>query len=269
MKIGAHSGPYVDLWTLVGLALLVGPLDTMLHEIGGHAAACALLGGRITDIGAYYVECANTGAFGRRLVAMAGTFADLLAFGIGFLVWRRLSGDFVRLAAWLTFTVKGMVAAGYFLFSGATGMGDWGPGADGGIGPLPAEPAWRIGLFLVGLAAYIAVVRLAMRTLDTMIGGTAAAWPTRKRIALGFYIVNGIAAVLVGLMNPQGIFIVLGSAAASSFGGTAGMFNIAYGRPNGDPRGFFVGRRIAVLVAGIACLGGFAAILGPTLKFGN
>ena len=55
--------------TITGWGLLLMPLLTIWHEIGGHAAACALQGGRVTTIGAFYVDCDGPVGSGNILVA--------------------------------------------------------------------------------------------------------------------------------------------------------------------------------------------------------
>jgi hypothetical protein len=262
----ASPSPSVDRWTLVGLALLLLPLLTMAHELGGHALACVALGQRPTELGAYYVECPGAVGWAGRLVAMAGTGVDVSVALLAFLAWRRVARPLPRLALWIVFVVKGMVAAGYWLFSGVSGFGDWGPGEGGGIGPLAAPGLWRIALAVVGLFAYVGMVKLAIRTLDAMLGGGGQAARTRRQVALTVYIVGGVSALLVGLLNPHGLVITLLSAVAASFGGTAGLFNVAY-RPvrPGPPAAFCVGRHSALLVAGVAMTLAFASVLGPTL----
>ncbi|MBA2077579.1 hypothetical protein [Rhodanobacter sp. PCA2] len=258
--------PLIDRWTLVGLSLLLLPLLTMAHELGGHALSCVALGQRPSELGAYYIECPGAVGWPGRLVAMAGTGMDVLLAVLAFLAWRRSTRPLPRLALWIVFVVKGMVAAGYWLFSGVSGFGDWGPGEGGGIGPLPAPWLWRIVLTAVGLVAYIGVVKLAIRSLGAMLGGGEQAARTRRQVALTVYIVGGVSALLVGLLNPHGIVITLLSAVAASFGGTAGLFNVAYGpvRPEA-PAAFRIARHPALLVAGLATTLAFALVLGPTL----
>lgn len=262
----ATLSPSIDRWTLIGLSLLLLPLLTMAHELGGHALTCVALGQRPTELGAYYIDCPGAVGWAGRVVAMAGTTVDVLVFLLAYLAWRRVKRPLPRLALWIVFVVKGMVAAGYWLFSGVSGFGDWGPGASGGIGPLPAPWLWRTGLAVVGLLAYIGVVKLAIRTLDVMLGGGESAARTRRQVALTVYIVGGASALLVSLLNPHGFVIVLLSAVASSFGGTAGLFNVAYRPVRAVPAvAFRVGRYPVLLVAGVVVTLAFAAVLGPTL----
>jgi hypothetical protein len=78
--------------------------------------------------------------------------------------------------------------------------------------------------------------------------------------------VNGLLAVLTGLLNPHGFFITLASAGASTLGGSAGLFSIGYNRTKLPAKAFHVGVSIPLLVAGVIVAGAFAAVLGPTLR---
>jgi len=258
--------PRVDMWTLVGLALLLLPLLTMGHELLGHALTCVASGHRPSQLGAYYVECPQTGPWSRRIVAMAGTGVDVLLALLACVAWRKARRPLPRLVWWIVFTVKGMVAAGYWMFSGVTNLGDWGPAMGGGIGPLPWPWLWRAVMFAVGLYVYIAVVRRAIRMMVAMLGGGPQARVTKRNIAMTIYLVGGGSSVLVSLLNPLGIVITLMSAVASSFGGTAGLFNVAWSRRFDEPpRHFVIGRHYAILVAGVLTTIVFAVVLGPTI----
>ena len=258
----------IDRLTMVGLGLLLMPLLTMWHEIGGHAAACAVQGGHVTTIGAFYVECEGLSGLPRRIVSCAGVGVDSLLALVAWSLWRGARSDFARLVLWLVWVSKAFVAAGYFCFSGATGFGDLGPGAHGGIGPLPVPPAWRAGEFILGVAAYILLVRAAIATLTTMLGDSPATGTARRSIAHVFYATVGLGAVLVGLLNPLGLLITIMSAAASSFGGNAGFISIGFAVPHGATlRRFAIDRNWPVIGAGILFLVGFALILGPSQHF--
>jgi hypothetical protein len=258
--------PRVDLWTLAGLVLLLLPLLTMAHELAGHALTCIASGHRPSELGAYYVECPGTGSWSRRVVAMAGTGVDVILATLAYIAWGRAKRPLPRLALWIVFTVKGMVAAGYWMFSGVSNLGDWGPDAGGGIGPLPWPWLWRGVMFAVGLYVYIAVVRQAIRMMIAMLGGGEQARRTQRKIAMTIYLIGGVSALLVSLFNPVGIAITLMSAIASSFGGTAGLFNVAYCRRcDQPPRDFVIGRYYALAAAGVLMMLTFAAVLGPTI----
>jgi hypothetical protein len=258
----------IDIATVVGLGMLLMPLLTMWHEIGGHAAACVVQGGKVATIGAFYVECDGLAGVSRVLVACAGVGVDSILALVAFLLWRRAKGDLARLCLWLVWVTKAFVAAGYFCFSGATGVGDLGPGAGGGIGPLPLPYLWRAGELAIGITVYVLLVRAAIRTLTEMLGDSAATATARRSIAHGYYATIGCAAVLVGLLNPLGIFITIMSAAASSFGGNAGMISVGFTVPSGaTTKHFVIARNWPLIVAGAVVLAGFALVLGPSEHF--
>lgn len=259
------SGPSVDRLTIAGLTLLLGPLFAMLHEIVGHAGTCLAVGARPYEIGAYYISCDTTGLFASRLVSAAGFGANMIAALIALILFGKVKSDGARLVAWMAFCANGMTAAGYFLFSGVTGIGDWGPGPDGGMGEMANPMLWRAGLVIIGLPLYIAVTRRAIAMVRAMLGGNDTVRTVQRNMVLTFYFVNGLLALVVGLFNPEGMVIVITSALAATFGGLAGLWNVAYAKPSGaPPRNFTIKRNIIVLVAGIIMTMMFAAIFGPT-----
>ncbi len=262
------QGNRVDWLTVAGLGLVLMPLLTMWHEIGGHAAACVALHGKLATIGAFYVDCEGLTGWPRRLVAMAGVSVDTLLCVVAWTLWRSMRSDFGRLLLWLIATSKGFVAAGYFLFSGVSGLGDLGPGDAGGIGPLPMPIVWRIGLALIGGLAYWQLIGAAFRGLNAMLGNSPETGRARKAIAHSYYVAQELAAVAVGLFNPVGVFILLASAAASSFGGNAGLISLGFMVPRGsDTRAFVVSRSWLMVALGVAATAGFAVVLGPSVKF--
>lgn len=259
--------PSIDPLTAIGLILLLAPLLTMAHELAGHALTCVATGHLPTELGAYYIECPSAVGWDGRLVAMAGTGMDIIVALLAYLVWRHVRQPLARLAAWVVAVFKAMTAAGYWCFSGLLGIGDWAPGSNGGMGVMSHPLLWRAFLAVVGVSAYIAIVRWAMRSLDGMLGGGALAQAVRKRSVLLMYAVNGAVAIAVGLFNPVGFWITLVSAIASSFGGTAGLFNVAFREVQpGTAHAFHVRRSYTLLIAGILVTTAFAVILGPTVS---
>ncbi len=257
----------VDWLTIVGLGMLMMPLMTMWHEIGGHAVFCVAQGGRASEIGAFYVQCDGLSGIADILVACAGVLVNAILCILAWALWRRARGDLPRLVLWLLWVSQGFVAAGYFCFSGVSGVGDLGTAAGGSLANMPFPLAWRIGETAFGILAYILLVRAAIRGLTAMLGTGPATRTARLRIGYGFYATAGASAVLVGLLNPVGIFITIMSAAASSFGGLAGFNSIANAVPRGDaPRDFVIERSWILFVLGAIVLAGFAVVLGPTLR---
>jgi hypothetical protein len=192
---------------------------------------------------------------------------NVLLAAVAYVSWRRATSDRARLTLWLVCVSESFVAAGYLCFSGATGFGDLGPGGSEGIGPLRMPMLWRTGEFLLGIAIYGLLVAWANRTLSAMIGNGAETRTARQTIALGYYATTGVAALLTGLLNPVGAVVTVMSAAASSFGGQAGLISVAFAtRRHGKERPFVIGRNWAVFVVGAVVLIAFAAILGPSVR---
>jgi len=259
----------IDPITIVGLGLILLPVLTMWHEIGGHAATCVALGGKLVSIGAFYVDCESAGVVSRRLVACAGVTVDTLLALVAWQLWRRATGDLARLVLFYVMIGKGFVAAGYFLFSGFSGVGDLGPTPGGGLAGLSNPWVWRVAFISIGGFVYFRLVRAAIGALNAMLGDTVDTAPARRRIAHLFYLTLGLDAVLVGLLNPIGIFITIMSAAASSFGGNAGFISMGYAAQRGSTaRSFTIERNWVILAIGIVVSLGFAMILGPTVSFG-
>lgn len=257
----------IDLVTIVGLAMLLIPLSTMWHEIGGHAAACAALGGRVTTIGAFYVDCDGLAGWRDHVVAIAGVTVNSVAALVAWRLWRGARGDMARLVLWYVWVGQAFVAAGYFCFSGVTGFGDLGTGTDGSLAALPGAVPIRLAEIVLGIAAYILLVFAAIRTLNAMLGTGPDTRGARRRIAHGYYLVAGGSAVLVGLLNPVGALITIMSAAASSFGGLAGLISVGYAAgPAGEAHDFHIARHWAVFAAGAIMLAGFAIVLGPSIR---
>src|SRR3569623_2647938 len=97
---------------------------------------------------------------------------------------------------------------------------------------------------------------------------SSAHGPARRIIAHGYYATIGAVAVLVGLLNPIGMFITIMSAAASSFGGNAGMISVGFAVPGGaTTKSFVIARNWAIVMAGVVVSAGFALVLGPSEHF--
>lgn len=258
----------VDRWTVAGLGLLLMPLMTMWHEIGGHAAACVAQGGHVSSIGAFYVQCDGLAGRASAAVAAAGVTLNAVTAIIVYRIWRGAKGDTRRLTLWLLWVAQGFVASGYFLFSGVSGFGDLGIGKGGSLAGFGLGLPFRLAEIAIGVGCYVLIVRHAIRCLNDMIGQGPDTRRARRSIAHVFYLSAGAGAVLVGLLNPVGIVITIMSAAASSFGGLAGFISIGYAAADeGEAKSFVLSRNPAVIVAGLVVVIAFAVVLGPSLHF--
>lgn len=266
--------PAPDWATLVAISALAYLLAVGLHEHLGHAAACVVLGSRPLEVGAFYVDCDYSSLSDARirLVALAGPVVSLVVGVGGFLVLRRLPRNASPLSyfVWLLGTIGLMSATGYLLFSGISGIGDFGTGRDGVLYHAAPEWFWRIVLTIAGVAGYVLTIFVALRAIDPRIAG---AGDTRvgyaSRLALTSYLTGAVVFVAIGLLNPHGLIIVLISAAASSLGATSGLLWMMQlldrKRETPGPGLIFQRNWRWIALGGLAALV-YAIVLGPTLR---
>jgi hypothetical protein len=74
--------PSVYWITLIGLTLLIGPLTILGHELGAHAATCMAIGGRVTSISAFNIDCVNASGATPLIVSTARTMAEEAEFKV-------------------------------------------------------------------------------------------------------------------------------------------------------------------------------------------
>jgi len=263
-------GPGFDWLTVAAIAALAYVLGTALHEHAGHALACRLLGGRVQAMGAFYVQCdyRGLGAPVVRAVALAGPAVSLLS-GLacaGLLPYLRTPSS--RLLCWLLASCGLMTAFGYLLFSGIAGIGDLGVGEEGVLHAVPLPWLWRVLMAGIGYLLYDRAVVWSITRLGELLGGGALRLARVRRLALLCYLSGAAVSVLIGLLNPQGLVIVLTSAVAASLGGTSGF---AWGPYRvrlaaDDPRPALPLPRDWRWVLGSAVLVlAYALVFGPTL----
>lgn len=261
----------VDLLTVAAIVAAIGTLSTQLHEFGGHGGACVALGNRLLTWGAFYVDCDTHAAphWMAQAVAAAGSTANLIAALLAYL-WFRVTPPakpLTRFATWFAFALNGMVWAGYFAYSGVSGIGDW--GADGVFSGVANWQLWRIGLALGGILLYWLWVRLWVGALGDMTGRDEAGRKQALRMSSIAYWTNGVIAMAIGVLNPIGIFILLASAAASSFGGASGfLWGPRYLRAGPAAlQPLVLARSWAWIVFAVTLVVAVALILGPSIHF--
>ncbi len=266
--------PNINIPTVLAIACIAYLLTTALHEHGGHALTCLALGGRVRELNAFYVDCdyLRMSDMSIRLVALAGPIMSLLTGMIAFLALARLraAAPYLRVWLWLVGSIGLMTATGYLLFSGVTGLGDFGVSRDGILYALTPEWLWRVVIIGLGVAGYALSMRASIRAMEIMIGGSG---PSRvahaQRLSLTSYIAGGLVSVVIGLFNPQGLMIVLISAGAASFGGTSGL---AWGMQFMDRQRqssqmpLQIAQSWGWIIAGIAVVLLYGVILGPSIR---
>jgi hypothetical protein len=261
----------IDLPTVIAIAAIVGCISTQLHEGAGHGGACLALGRHVRAWGAFYLDCDTQGAAPAigRIVAAAGSTMNLLTAIVAAAMKRATPPSMprARFFWWLLFAVSGFDWAGYYFFSGVSGIGDW--GRDGVFAGVRGWAAWRIAIGLGGFLLYWAWAIVAMRRLAKLTGADEAGRRLARRLCWTSYFTIGCLAFAIGLMNPVGLFILLASAVASSFGGPSGLlwgpYYIRGGAPAADP--IRIARSWGWIVVAVAIVLAEGLILGPTLRF--
>src|SRR5512143_189518 len=112
----------LDLATIIGIGALAYALANVVHEGLGHGGACLLVGARPTMFNAIFFNYdeATVGALARRIIAAAGSIANVLVGLLLFGVLRspaRLSPRW-RYFLWIFGAVSLLTPFGYLLYSG-------------------------------------------------------------------------------------------------------------------------------------------------------
>jgi len=236
----------------------------LIHEVLGHGTA-ALLSPGVTAMSLTTVALTTSGA--SRLVAVAGTMANLVAgaAALAFVLVRRGSGT-MRVFAWLLMSFDLMNAAAYPVYSALLGSGDWAAL----IGGPPTPAAWRVGLGLLGMAAYAGSVRLSAACLRGLATDGVVRRRDLPRLAVVPYVAGGLLLIAGAALNPIGPRLILTSGAATGFGAMAGL--LATPALAGEPSDARAGpwsrlgfaRTWVVAAAAVAAL--FVFVIGPGIR---
>src|ERR1035438_5524223 len=139
--------------TIFGMAVIASAIATMVHEGVGHGVIAWLRGDIPTELTSNHLSSLRPD----RWVDAGGTKVNLIVGACSLVASRRM-GDRanVRYFFWLLAALNLLPGAGYFLFSGLSGFGDWYEVIRG----LPQQVALRIGTTIFGAGLYLLVVRL-------------------------------------------------------------------------------------------------------------
>lgn len=260
---GARAAATPDLLTVAALAVLAGALATVLHEGLGHGGACVLSGGHNLVISSVNEDCTAANPW----IDAAGTLVNLAAGAAGFFWSRRVRAPRLRFFLWLSAAFNLLAAAGYWLFSGIGGLGDWGAILAG------HQPAWlwRTGMAVIGGVMYVLFVRLLIWELKPFLPCDISRVARARRMLLTAYLTYGVLNCIAGIFNPVGAVLIAESAAAASFGGASGLAwgwqwtasrHFAQSGPALPPLTRSRGWILAAAAAAVA----FIAVLGPGIR---
>lgn len=249
--------PRQNKLTIISMAVICSALATLLHEGVGHGVIAWLRGDIVTELTSNHLSSERPD----RLVEAGGTLVNLAVGAISLLISRAAAKRAnLRYFLWLFGALNMLPGAGYFLFSGIIGFGDWNEVIRG----FPHHAAWRIGMSAFGLALYVTVVKLLAVSLRPFVADRSE-YNTVGRLP---YFAACVFSCIAGAFDPLGIKLLLVSTIPAAFGGSSGLMwadSLMPSLPPAEPLRVqhSLAWPIAAVIIGIA----YIAILGPGIRF--
>jgi hypothetical protein len=215
-----------ELLTIVAIAVVAYACSTVVHEALGHGGACVIVGCKpqlVTSM-QFQGDESRISLNAQRFVAAGGSIANAAAAALALVLMRVIARRHeirsMWFFCWLLATINLLQPAGYLLYSGVAGIGDW---ADVARSFSPVW-LWRVLLAVVGAVAYFSIARWSMRLLGHHLEiDVDERVDDATRYALTSYVTGGMLSVLAGLRDPGGTMLIVVSGAAASFGGTSAL----------------------------------------------
>jgi hypothetical protein len=184
----------------------------LLHEGLGHGVTAWVRGLTVTELTSNHLSTLQNDHW----VEAGGTIVNLIVGLLSLLGFHRLAKTAnARYFLWLLAALNLLPAAGYFMLSGIFDFGDWAEV----ISDLPYQIPIRVGMTLIGAAAYYLFMRLLAVAIRPFVhqGGD---FNTVSRLP---YLAAGIFSCIAGAFDPLGIHLMLISTIPAAFGGSSGM----------------------------------------------
>ncbi len=198
--------------TIISMAVIASAAATLLHEGVGHGVTAWLRGDIVTDLTSNHLSS----VIPDRVVEAGGTIVNLIAGSASLYASHRTTrSPNLRYFLWLLGALNLLPGAGYFLFSGIIGIGDWNEVIRG----LPHQAALRIVMTLFGAALYVLVVRLIAVNVRPFVPER----PTYNTAGRLPYYAACIFSCIAGAFDPLGIKLLLISTIPAAFGGSSGL----------------------------------------------
>lgn len=270
MMAGKESIAKPDWLTVAAIAVVTHAVAVFIHEAAGHGGTCVAVGctPRLVTTMQFRGDEGSLPKLAVDAISAGGTAANLVAAAIAVLFMRRY-GRPARTAwffLWLFASVNLFAATGYLLYSGLANIGDW---ANIVRGLKPAW-LWHLVLIAIGAPGYWLATRWAMDRLGRRIQSAGGRVRAAYRYTLASYIAIAAFAIVGGMFEPDGAFLVLISAAAASLGGMSALAwgpqllqDPRVGRPEEEP--LQVPRDARWIIAAALVVLVWAAVLGPGL----
>lgn len=198
--------------TIISIAVLASATGTLLHEGVGHGVTAWLRGDIPTELTSNHLSTLRPDLW----VDAGGTLTNLIAGAAALLASRR-AGDRANLRyfLWVLAAFNLLSGAGYFLFSGISGFGDWYEVIRG----LPHQAAVRIGMAVFGAGMYVLAVKLLAVSVYPFVPDRRA-YNVVGRLP---YLAAGVFSCAAGALDPLGLKLLLVSTIPAAFGGSSGL----------------------------------------------
>jgi len=201
-----------DRKTIISMAVVASAAATLLHEGVGHGVVAWLRGDIPTELTSNHLSSLTADHW----VEAGGTLVNLFAGSIA-LIGSRVAGRRANLRyfLWILAALNLLPGAGYFLFSGILGMGDW----HEVIRDAPHQNLLRIIMTIFGAGLYVLVVRQLAVALEPYC-------PTRSdynNVGRVPYYAACLFSCAAGALDPLGLRLFLISTVPAAFGGSSGL----------------------------------------------
>lgn len=245
--------------SIISMTAIALSLTATLHEGLGHGVTAWLRGNVVTELTSNHLSSARPDrwvAAGGTLVNLAVGTACLLASGVA---GRRAN---LRYFLWILGALNLLSGAGYFLFSGVLGVGDW----EEVIAGVPRYTALRVAMAIFGALLYVVAMRWIARCLQPFVAGVQEYNPL-ARLA---YCTACAMDCLAGAFDPLGVHLLLISTIPAVFGGFSGLLWADAFLPNTrveEP--LTVRPSVALWVSAVVIGGLFVGVLGRGVEFSH
>jgi len=199
--------------TIISLAIVATGITVLLHEGVGHGVSSWVRGDVPTELTSNHLSSLHEHD---RWVEAGGTLVNLaagaLALAATYIAGARAN---LRYFCWLLAAQNLFTGAGYFMFSGIFGFGDWQQVILG----LPNQAILRTVMAFFGAALYVLVARL-LATAVRPFCPTRGDYNVIGRLP---YLAGCIFNCAAGALDPLGIKLLFVSTIPATLGGSSGM----------------------------------------------
>ena len=243
----------------MSMAVIASSLATLLHEGLGHGVTAWVRGDIPTELTSNHLSSLRPDHW----VEAGGTIVNLIVGSLSLLASNNAgSRANLRYFLWISAALNLLPGAGYFMFSGVFGFGDWFQVISG----MPHQVAIRVIMTLFGAGLYFFVVRRLAASVHPF-ASERRAYNSVGRLP---YYAAGLFSCAAGSLDPLGLKLLFISTIPAAFGGSSGLMWADSLLPSTPAnRNLIVLRQrgwwIAAAVIGLLYIG----FLGPGIKLAH